>query len=327
MTQKFYRKVLRITAEDSPNVRLARAEIAAGLPVSNRVVIPGVLPWDEYQKRLALWDDVRQSIGLKAQFWEGASVLLYPTLWLNRAENQALAAACHLRPAEAIGVDTAEGGDSTALAAINRWGLKELISMKTPDTSVIPNFTLAFMRKHGVPPEAVMFDNGGGGKQHADALRSRGYDVRGVSFGEPISMEMRRGVKLFSERVDTQQEKFVYRNRRAQMYGLIREAIDPARDAVALGLHVGGANPEGFSIPAEYANLRRELAPIPLLYDAEGRLFLPPKHPPPGADEQKRRNTITLVKLIGHSPDEADALAIALYCLLHKRHQATAEVG
>lgn len=42
MTPTHFRKVIQITAEDSPNVKYARREIAAGLTPSNKQIVPGV---------------------------------------------------------------------------------------------------------------------------------------------------------------------------------------------------------------------------------------------------------------------------------------------
>ena len=51
----------------------------------------------------------------------------------------------------------------------------------------------------------------------------------------------------------------------------------------------------------------------------EGKIVLPPKY-------KKDRNStqVTLTELIGHSPDEADALALAVYGLTKKQRRNTA---
>ncbi len=86
MTKRYYRKVIRIRGEDSPNVRLGMAEKMHGMERSDRQLVPGILPYGEYLYRRANWDKIRQCIGIDAQFYEGAEILLYPTLWLNLAE-------------------------------------------------------------------------------------------------------------------------------------------------------------------------------------------------------------------------------------------------
>ena len=234
------------------------------------------------------------------EFTDAVGAPLFPAEWLERAALLAAGLKGKERKAEAIGIDPAEGGDKTALAAVDRLGLIELVSRKTPDTSVITGEALAFMRKHGVPAERVVFDRGGGGKEHADRLRAQGYPVRTVAFGEAVSLEPRRMAYQPRDRIESNEERYAYRNRRAALYGDLRQLLDPA------------ANPAGFALPAEYVELRRQLSPIPLQYDPEGRLELPPKNKR-NADDGK----VTLVDLIGHSPDEADAVVLACHGMLH----------
>jgi hypothetical protein len=69
------------------------------------------------------------------------------------------------------------------------------------------------------------------------------------------------------------------------------------------------------------SKLRPQLEPIPRLYDkdGEGRVRMLPKNSTNPADD-------TLIKRIGHSPDEADALVLACHALLHKRVPLTAGI-
>ncbi len=56
---------------------------------------------------------------------------------------------------------------------------------------------------------------------------------------------------------------------------------------------------------------------MPLTYDDEGRLYVLPKTRKADAvikNQGVRAKTLT--ELIGHSPDEADALALAVYVML-----------
>jgi len=291
-----YRKVIRIKAEDSPNIRYAFSQEKVGKEVTGKLLIPGVITYSTYRKRRKLWDKVRQCIGLDAEFYEGAEVLLYPPDWLNRAESIAGRLGNRLRRAETIGVDTAEGGDSSVWAVVDKLGLMYLLSMKTPDTSVIPKRTLALMTEYNVPAEKVFFDSGGGGKEHADRLRSQGHEVQTVAFGGAASaQDIVRRMRTTGERLEERETKYIYRNRRAEMYGILRMKLDPS-------------NEEGFGLPAEYSELRRQLSPIPLTYDEEGRLELLPKQK---RDSKSTRQTLT--DLIGHSPDEADALVLAVF--------------
>lgn len=306
MSERFWRKVIHIAAEDSPNVQLGLAEEARGHEPSNTVLVPGVLTYNEYKKRLATWDEIRICVSIKGQFYEGQEVKLFPSLWLNRAVT--LARQYRLRGtrrvAKAIGVDPGEGTEETAWAVIDDLGLIELVAKHTPDTSTIPNETLALMRKYNVPAEYVCFDRGGGGKQHADRLRSQGYRVRTVAFGEPMLAPIKYSqIRPVKDRVETREETYSFVNRRAEMFGNLRNMLDPS------------LNPKGFAIPGEYVTLRREMLPIPLRYDEEGRLFLLPKNRK--NPEQKNRGIPTLIELIGHSPNQTDALVVALYALTH----------
>src|SRR5260370_41122549 len=72
---------------------------------------------------------------------------------------------------------------------------------------------------------------------------------------------------------------------------------------------------EIFGLPAQYSELRRQLAVMPKETDEEGRAMMPPKNRKPGQDETKRK---TLVEILGCSPDQADALVLAVHGMLHK---------
>lgn len=185
---RYYRKVLRITAADSPNVALALEQQARGQEPTGGQVTPGVLSWDEYKKRRATWDRVRQCVGLDAEFWEGADLLLYPPDWLNRAERMAAALRGKHRQAEAIGIDPAEGGDKTCMTAVDRLGIIEQVSKPTPDTAVIRGEAIAFGRRHNVPANRWYIDAGGGGTEHGHYLRQDGYQVNIIPFGGAPSL-------------------------------------------------------------------------------------------------------------------------------------------
>lgn len=304
---RLYRKVIRITAEDSPNVALALEQVRQGQAPIGEVVTPGVLTYDEYRKRLATWDEQAKCVGLSAQFYQGPEILLYPPAWLALAVQLAANLKGKPRKALAIGIDPAEGGDSTCMSAVDDLGLIEQVSKKTPDTSVIRGEALAFMRRHNVLPQKVCIDRGGGGKQIADDLRADGHPVRTVAFGESVAMEPKHGKVLVSERREAREERYAYVNRRAEMAGELSLLLDPARPG------------HGFAIPAEHAELLRQMRLIPKLYDREGRLRVLPKSKV-GADSREK----TLVQLIGHSPDEFDSLCLAVYAMTSKPIRMTA---
>jgi hypothetical protein len=296
------RKVIRIKAEDSPNVRLALAEVAKGVEPSGRIIVPGVKQYWEYKTNRRDWDAHQQCVSLDADWYEGGDILMYPAEWLNRAESLAdeLRAKKVHRSAKAMGVDPGEGLAETALAVVDELGLIELEARKTPDTSDIPGWIIAKAAKHGVPPDRIMFDRGGGGLQHACTLRKQGYPVRTVPFGATITPDKRmRGVVTpFKERLAKEEERYTYKNRRAQMYHTLRLLLE-----------------EGYAVPREYVELRRQLTPIPLWYDDEGRIYLPRKHLRP---DEKDNDKSTMEKLLGCSPDQADAFVLGIFGMFLK---------
>ena len=301
-----YRKIIKIKATDSPNIKLALSQKRRGQKPTNEIIIPGVKPYDIYLKDREMWDKVHQCVSLDAEFYKGADVLMFPPEWLNRAEQLYDAQKNRNRKAEAIGIDPAEGGDYTAMYAIDKLGIIEGVEKKTPDTSVITGETIAFMQKHGVQARDVYFDAGGGGQQHVDRLRAQGYNVKAVRFGEAATPEKRRGMIKLEIRVEQDEVRYVYKNRRIEMYWLLRLMLDP--------------NAEGsrFAISSEEVKLRQQLAPIPVLTDGEGRLLLPPKRKP-ATNTGKESTTQTMIDLIGHSPDRADALVLAVFGLQNRR--------
>lgn len=302
---RFYRKVIKVTADDSDNVRFGKAMIKRhGEQILTRrgflastTIVPGILTFAEYLKRRKLWHPMEQCVSLDADWWEGAEEKLFPPDWMNRANEIARKGFSHLAAITTMGVDPAEGGDDTAWCVMNPYGILHLEAFKTQDTSKIVNTTLGLMQRFNVSPENVAFDRGGGGKQHADVMRSRGYPVTTVGFGESVTPELRRGMTPLERRRLENETKYVYLNRRAQMYSMLSERLNPENEV-------------GFGIPAEYSELRRQLVPLPKQYDKEGRLFLPPKNKKSATSVE-----VTIRDLLGCSPDEADAAVLAAYRL------------
>lgn len=327
---RYYRKVIQIRGKDSSNVRFAQSAIKKHkegrstreemLKAIATVIVPGILTYEDYEKRRSLWDPVRQCVSLDAEFYEGAEVLMFPPTWLDRAEKLATKISGK-RQAEVMGVDSAQGGDNTSWAIVDDLGLIELISKKTPDTSVIPGETIFLMNKYGIKPGKVFFDAGGGGQQHVDRLRSQGFNVQAIAFGgvaTPVNKFKRH--KTRKEKGEADEVRAIYKNRRSEMYGLLMDLLDPMED--------GKEKQTGFALPSEIINhkrsdggpsLRQQLAPIPKEYGAEGMLELRPKNKRNAEDTKP-----TLVELIGCSPDEADSLALAAFGLVRKRFSSMA---
>lgn len=333
MVERYYRKVIYISAEDSPNVRLGLAQQRAGieptgLDEKGQPLVPGILTWDEYVKRRRTWDKIRQRIGLDGRFWEGGETLMFPPNWLDRAERLALFLRDRTRIARGMGVDPGEGTANTAISIVDELGLIKQVSEKTPDTNRVIDFILEIMHEYNVTPERVLIDRGGGGKQHADRLRASGINVRTIGFGDKPSVEPQRHKVQFGQKVETNERRYAYFNRRAEMYGELRYMLDPGTDdrdglerayeevAQGKGRIVGDIR--GFAIPHEYHRLREQLAPIPMKFELE-RLKLPPKNKrDPNSKEQ------TLTDIIGYSPDEADSLVLAIHAMQQSNTRTTA---
>lgn len=309
----YHRKVIHISADDSPNVRLALKEIEAGMEPSGRILVPGVKDYPSYVKHRKLWDPVKQCIQLDGMPYKGAKLLLFPPTWLDASETYAAT----LNPGRTgykrtMGVDSAMGGDNTSWAIGDELGMLHLISKKTPDTSVIIPKTLEYARAWNVQSENILFDAGGGGKPHADRMRQMGHPVRIISFGSsPVESNLVRRMRTSKERREDIESRMVYKNRRAQMYGLLRDAIDPA-------LTTENEKPMPYALPSNVLNqpredegptLRRQLAVLPLLYNGEGQMYLPPKTKKAGANTQEQ----SLEEMIGCSPDEADAVVLMYF--------------
>jgi hypothetical protein len=304
----YFRKVFNLGAEDSPNVRYARWEATQDREPSNRIVIPGLRTWEKYQEQLRTLDPVRQCIQLHGKFYRGSQNLLFPPDWLNESEELGRGFEEDATPAVAtgMGIDPAEGGDDCVWTVVGRKkqrrGVLEQVSEKTPNTDVIPGKTVALGKRWKLDPGQWVFDRGGGGKEHVDRLRGKGYMCRAVGFGEAAGREPDEGKADVMDKIEVLDRRGDAVNRRAEMYLLASRYCDPRG--------TGG----GFAIPREYGDLHRQLALMPKLYDEHGRLYLPPKSRKPGrlAAHQK-----TLIELLGCSPDEADSFVMAVWADAH----------
>ena len=278
------RKVIHISGRDSPNVQVGMRWRDEGRPGRPPVLIPGLLSYAEYLRRDQEWDEVKRTTRLHGEFYEGDQAVLFPMQWLDAAMNAQRWDALQQtnRQVEAIGVDVAAGGrDNTCWTLVDGRGVLEQIVMDTPNTMEIVGRTIRLIEEHQVPPSCVAFDAGGGGKQIADRLLEQRYDVCLIGFGETATSSQ------------------AYKNRRAELYGELRELLKPDGEK------------QPFALPPIAYELRQELTVLPLQYDSEGRLYLPPK---------ERRSThatgeVSLRQLLGRSPDRADSLALAAWAL------------
>lgn len=334
------RRIIDMPATRSPNVELALRELGVdpaacvdqetakdlvrdaigrkGQP-SGETVVPGIMPWEEFLARLLTYDPVRACVGLFSRFWEGSEVRMYPKAWLDHSVALSYSRPVGQRKAKGIGVDPAEGGDSTAMAAVDEFGLLALESHKTPNTSVIVPMVTAFCQKWLPQParwERVMFDRGGGGKAKADDMRAMGFrEIRTTNFGEAITLEPKLGMTLLSDKKEAREDR-IYVNRRAEMAYELRSLIDP--DSAGNGWAIPKQFMETRAPNGEERGLRKQMEKIPLTYTGEGRIFLIPKTKGEKAEREEDHDGPTIVKLVGFSPDEWDATMLAVRAMLHK---------
>jgi hypothetical protein len=349
--QKGYRrKVFTLRADDSPNVRLGEAQVRAGKKPTNEILVPGLKPYDEYAADRRQWDAIQQCVSLDGEFYEGQEVRMFPQPWLQASIQLAKrwrmthpGTGKQRTTAKGVGIDCAMGGDDTAMCAVDDCGVLELVSKKTLDTNIIVGEVEAFVRRWNISWDRVFFDISGGGKQHADRLRAKGHNVRTIHFGSQPSDEVDLLHRQKSDRKRTQdivERRIAYRNRRAEMYGNLRELLDPGilalpqkeRNEVLRGIMGSWHGDEewgrtdinyyGFAIPPgayddpfkdanAFSELHRQMGPIPLTYTEEGIVWLIPKHKKDINDERPN-----LTALLGCSPDELDATVLAVHAML-----------
>lgn len=309
------RKVIHIDAVNSPNYLYGEALRKLGVKGPYPSIIPGVCSHADFLRRSSSWDKVKRQMRLHGKFYEGEENLLFPPNWLDRAEEAYMA----LNPLgydnyngklngrtgpRYMGVDTGAGRDLTVYTIIDRLGVIHQRFEQTPNTMDIIQAVLKLKLEWNIPDGHVVFDAGGGGKQLVDRLREMGHmAIRSIPFGGSVSTQP--GVKLRGKqaKINATETQQVYRNRRAQMYGLMRELINPDNEII-------------FGIPMELHHMREEFAILPLQYDSEGLLYLPPKDDPPKRTTSSAKSeTITLKKLLGRSPDRADSLVLAVYAM------------
>jgi hypothetical protein len=317
----FHRRVIHIEATDSPNVQYNQTLVDKGYKPSGKVIIPGVKSWNQYQLDLATMDDIQITVSLRARFYKGKELMMFPDAWLNLAAERAERLRGQPRVAEAMGIDTGEGKSNTTWTIGDYRGVIKQISRKTPKTNEIVWDTIDLIEKYQIMPEKVIFDRGGGGKQIADFLREKGYNVQTVGFNDAVIPD--EPAYSVEERRDQREQRRAYFNRRAQLYMDFRNLLDPdrfllKRDRGADSVDGGDSlfddalvEPEGFAIPAECHELFRQLAPIPLRRDAEGVVRMIPKN-----KKNPNSKELTMVDLLGCSPDEADSCVLMVHGLL-----------
>lgn len=326
----YYIKTLQIKVEDSPNVRFAQWEQEQGRPVSNKLIVPGIIDYQTYIKRRKTLNPKEQCESLDADWYEGADLRLIPKEWLygptDKPDLGALAFN-RVRAANAIryiGCDPGEGGDDTCWVVGGRHGIDDVVSMKTPDTNKVIAVTMDLAFKWKVEWENIVFDegSGGGGRIHIDRFWANGRKVRGVGFGASPQLELRRGMTYFDEKKNVRADKYAFVHCRDEMAMDIRLLLERDTDGNYI-TQDSRAQINGFGIPdrPECQELIRQLLLIPFDTDGEGRMKLPSKRNPLDSRDPK-----TLVYIIGHSPDQFDAFCLMVYGMMHKPPQQHAGV-
>jgi hypothetical protein len=253
------------------------------------------LTFADFERRRQGWDLVKRTTRLHGHFYEGDEAMLYPPDWLDQAMDPERWSQIHrkARTPTALGVDVAAGSrDKTCWTLVDEFGLFEQVALDTANTMDVVGRTIRFIEEYKLPSGRVALDAGGGGKPIADRLREQNYGVLSVNFGEGPDA------------------KQAYKNRRAELFGELRKRLDRH-----------GGQPV-FALPPDAVELRRELAVFPLLYDSEGRMYLPPKTKRAGAPPGE----ISLRGLLGRSPDRADSLALAVWALAQRVYSPFVDV-
>lgn len=295
--EKLLRKVIHISGEDSPNVLAGniwsqRHPNARSANPPN--IIPGLLSYAEFQRRLHDWDEIQRTTRLYGHFYEGQEALLFPGDWLRHASQVHQDASQRYREKHgdnaqrrpiAIGLDVAMGGaDKTVWTFADKDGILNQVAINTADTMDIAGRTMVYLQEHSLHGPSVAIDAGGGGKQIADRLAELGQSVHVIWFGSSAD------------------DKTTHLNKRAELYGTMRRLLNPANG--------------GYGIPDDCGELRKDIGLLPLRYDSEGRLKLLPKdRTNPGSREP------TIRDLIGRSPDYGDSAALACWVVADQLHE------
>lgn len=310
----YLRKVIHVDGLDSPNVKIAMRCKAEGKPVPKKPVIPGILSYEQYVERDATLAPADKRPRLHGLFNDETTCKIFPARWLDLAQELGRILGAHnaelkakgrrpkLGAPLALGVDCAMGGgDLSAWAVFGRYGVVHLEVLDTPNTRTIAGKTIRLMRQFGIRPEWVAFDRAVG-KQIADDLRERGFDVNDVGFGEAAL------------------ERGKYANMRAEMYAelakAMRRMVDDQGLPTAKTKRLLETPPDQWhkswrcvALP-EDADLRQELFVLPTGVDSKGRLRLPPKQP---TSRSRGNSEVSVQEMLGRSPDRADAVVVAKY--------------
>jgi hypothetical protein len=317
------RRVIHVSAEDSPNVKVGRARAKRGLPPVD--LVPGIINYLDYQRFMRIWPAHKRRWGLDGLFPDESTNRLFPKEWMELAHglyeilrrHNAELIAKGRRPKYgwplALGVDCGRSklGDLTSFTVVGRYGWVFSLSKHIHDTMETYRTILKLARRFKIAPEFIALDQAIGGPI-ADQLRSRReWDVADVNFGAKDSIDREK-----------------YENMRAHMYGEVAAAMElryredeqgqqRLRGRLQKMLITDPDRwPKGWmcvAIPREETELVRELLVLPRQHSQRtGALLLPPKEPRPG---KSRAGEFCLRELLGRSPDRGDSFVLGYYAL------------
>jgi hypothetical protein len=321
-----YRKVIHVSAEDSPNVKLGRARAKHNLaPID---IVPGILGYADYKKFSKIWPASKRRWGLDGLFPDETTNRLFPEDWLelahalcdllrrHNAELKAKGRRPKLGYPFGLGIDCGRSaaGDMTSFTVVGRYGWVHSESAHIADTSVVYKKVIALARRFKIRSEFIAFDSAIGGPI-SDLLNARkGWETAAVNFGS-------------REHIDT--ERFA--NMRASLYGEVAAAMElkyrTANDGTSSKRLKGQLRkmldtppdqwPKSWqcvAIPREETELCRELKVLPRQHSHKnGALLLPPKERRDG--RRMRPGEFCLRDLLGRSPDRGDSFVLGYYGL------------
>jgi hypothetical protein len=198
---------------------------------------------------------------VRGEFAEAGEGVLFPLPLLEAAVERVVVV--DGLPLVGLGVDVARSvaGDLNCVAQCEGGRLRVARTWRSPDLMQTVERVLHVVAETGLQRVAV--DVGGPGGGVADRLHELGHEVQAEHFGGGAVEPAR------------------FRNRRAEMFWVLREALE--RGTVAL---------------ADDDEVRADLSALRYAFTQDGRIQVE------GKDEVRRR--------LGRSPDRADALALAL---------------
>ncbi|HEX7380243.1 MAG TPA: hypothetical protein VF278_24215 [Pirellulales bacterium] len=315
-TNAVLRWVRHVDPEESPNLIESRRMDREGITGEYPLVTPGLLSRQEFDEWEATWDEPRKRVRLYGKLPSEDEMKLFPPTWLELAKQLGEKLRRQIARCDewrddgpyALGVDAAfGGGDLTAWVVLGRYGVRHVHAISTPNTATISGYTIELMRQYRINAWAVAFDSGGGGKQIADMLR----DQNEMKFGAIVDVSF--GAKAL--------EPKKYHNRRTELYGELRMALEPTDARRELLTKQVSRWPESvtcLALPPDESKLMEDLAVLPYEWDGEGKQRLPPKdHARRDISSHSERSVRE--RLGGRSPDRGDALVLAWFAWTRAR--------